>query len=131
MLVVDTGVVLKAILSGDHGLGYLEDPDLVSIPLMWSEARSALHEGMWRRELDEVSAETARRALEFCRVIPTAPAGLGAEAWRIAGELGWARTYDAEFCALASLLGIRLVTADARLRRGAARLGFVVGPTEV
>jgi hypothetical protein len=33
--------------------------------------------------------------------------------------------------ALASLLGCRLVTVDARLRCGAERLGFVVGPTEL
>jgi predicted nucleic acid-binding protein len=56
---------------------------------------------------------------------------LGAEAWRIADELRWARTHDAEYVALASLLRCRLVTVDARLRRGADRLGFVVGPTEL
>ncbi len=56
---------------------------------------------------------------------------LAAEAWSIADELGWAKTYDAEYVALASLLGCRLVTVDGRLRRGADRLGFVVGPTEL
>jgi predicted nucleic acid-binding protein len=33
--------------------------------------------------------------------------------------------------ALARILRCQLVTIDARLRRGAARLGFVIGPTEV
>ena len=33
---------------------------------------------------------------------------LGLEAWRIADELGWARTYGAEYVALGSLLGCRL-----------------------
>lgn len=33
--------------------------------------------------------------------------------------------------ALAALLRCRLVTVDGRLRRGADRLGFVVGPTEL
>jgi predicted nucleic acid-binding protein len=56
---------------------------------------------------------------------------LAEEAWRIADELGWAKTYDAEYVALASLLDCRLVTVDGRLRRGADRLGFVVGPTEL
>ena len=46
-------------------------------------------------------------------------------------QLGWAKTYDAEYVALASLLGCRLVTVDGRLRRGADRLGFVLGPTEL
>jgi predicted nucleic acid-binding protein len=131
LLVVDTGVVLKAILAGDHQLVYLADPELVAPPLMWSEGRSALHEASWRDELDKPSADSARKALEECRVTPRAPTGLGAEASRIATELGWAKTYDAEFCALASLLDTRLVTADARLRSGASRLGFVIGPTEI
>lgn len=59
------------------------------------------------------------------------PAELGQEAWRIAVELGWGRTYDAEYVALASILGCRLVTVDGRLRRGADRLGFVVTPEEL
>jgi hypothetical protein len=33
--------------------------------------------------------------------------------------------------ALAALLRCRLITVDGRLRRGANRLGFVVGPTEL
>jgi predicted nucleic acid-binding protein len=49
---------------------------------------------------------------------------------RIADELRWAKTYDAEYVARASLLGRRLVTVDARLHKGADRLGFVLGPTE-
>lgn len=56
---------------------------------------------------------------------------LSLEAWRIAGEFGWAKTYDAEYLALAHLLDCRLVTLDARLRRGADRLGFVVTPLEL
>lgn len=56
---------------------------------------------------------------------------LGDEAWRIAEEFGWAKTYDAEYVALALLLGCRLVTLDGRLRRGANRLGFVVSPGEL
>jgi predicted nucleic acid-binding protein len=45
--------------------------------------------------------------------------------------MGWAKTYDANYVALARLRDCRLVTLDARLRRGTGRLGLVVGPTEL
>ena len=98
---------------------------------MWSEARSALHERAWRNELGVNEAQRARTRLEEVEVKVRKHPGLAEEAWRIADELGWAKTYDAEYVALASLLGCRLVTVDGRLRRGADRLGFVVGPTEL
>lgn len=57
--------------------------------------------------------------------------GLMREAWKVAEEMGWAKTYDANYVALARMLACRLVTIDARMRRATARLGFVVGPTEL
>ena len=53
------------------------------------------------------------------------------KAWRVSDELGWAKTYDAEDVALARLLDCRVVTADARLRRGADRLGLVLSVSEL
>jgi len=52
-------------------------------------------------------------------------------AWAVADELGWAKTYDAEYVALARALGCRLVTVDARLKRGAGRLIEIVGPADL
>lgn len=57
--------------------------------------------------------------------------GLGRTAWSIARDLGWARTYDAEFVALAQLLDCRLVTLDERLIRGSSRLGRVIHPADL
>lgn len=98
---------------------------------MWSEACSALHERAWRGDIGAREANRARTRLQQADVEVTTHAALAEEAWRLADELGWAKTYDAEYVALASLLGCRLVTVDGRLRRGADRLGFVVGPTEL
>ena len=60
-----------------------------------------------------------------------APRALYVEAWRVASQLGWAKTYDAEYVALARLLRCRLLTRDDRLRRGAGRLVRVIGPLEL
>jgi len=58
-----------------------------------------------------------RRRLESCPVQARTHPRLGEEAWQIADQFGWAKTCDAEYVALARLLGCRLVTPDARLRR--------------
>ncbi len=130
MLVVDANVVVSALASATHLRG-LRDPELVAPLLMWSEARSALHEARWRGELGEGAARDAQRLLESAPIERSRPSKLGDAAWRIADTFGWAKTYDAEYVALAELLGCRLVTLDARLRRACDRLGFVVGPTEL
>lgn len=130
MLVVDASVALGA-CSVEDGFGDLRDPDLVAPPLMWSEALSVLHEQRWRGAIHADDAEDARARLERAPVARREPAQLRAEAWRLADALGWAKTYDAEYLALAALSGCRVVTVDGRLRRGADRLGLVLLPSEL
>lgn len=129
MLVVDASVVVEASLGG-RSLADLGD-DLVAPPLLWPEARSAIRQGYWRGAVALAQAQSARRALARAPVSVREHTRLGEEAWRIAEELGWAKTYDAEYVALAALLGCRLVTVDRRLRRSTDRLGYVVGPLEL
>ncbi len=132
MLVVDASLVVEwSLAPGEKTLSELLSDELLAPQILWSEAYSALHELAWRRELEIKSADVARSRLDRIEVRTRAHRRLADEAWRIADELGWAKTYDAEYVALASLLGCRLVTVDGRLRRGADRLGFVVGPTEL
>ncbi len=129
MVVVDASVVVTACLSED-GFQPLTSERLVAPQFLWSEVPSVLHELRWR---GSISLELADLALERFLKGPIAPrrtAALVQEAWRVADELGWARTYDAEYVALARLLGCRLLTTDARLRRGAAGLVKIAGPTE-
>jgi predicted nucleic acid-binding protein len=128
-LVVDASVALAA--SAADSFEQFGGEALVAPPLMWSEARSGLRGLMWRRELNVEDAEGARDRLEQCPVERRDDPRLGPAAWQVAEELGWAKTYDAEYVALARLLGCRVVTLDARLRRGADRLGLVISPSEM
>jgi len=130
VLVLDASVAVGGCLS-PHVLDELDDDRLVAPPLLWPESRSALRVLAFRGEITPSDARAGAEQLEMLPVVPQSPARLGLEAWRVAEELGWVRSYDAEYVALAALLGCRMVTIDLRLRRGADRLGFVVTPTEL
>jgi predicted nucleic acid-binding protein len=129
-LVVDASVALWA--SGAGGkFDVLGDTELVAPPLLWSECLSSLHAALWRRAIPRSRADAVRAELARAPIAARKPRNANDVAWRIADELGWAKTYDAEYLALGQLLGCRVVTLDARLRRGADRLDLVVTPGEL
>jgi len=130
VLVVDATVTLAA-AAASKGFEHFADPDLVAPPLMWSEARSVLHEMARRGELGAREARRVRRALERAPVAEQGHPQLGDAAWDVAERLGLVRTYAAEYVALARLLGCPLVTLDAEIRIRARRLCQIVGPAEL
>jgi len=105
--------------------------DLVAPALLWSEVTSVLNEMRWRGEVSEELAESAFDRLLTATITRRADESLYAEARYVARELGWKKTYDAEYLALARMLDTNLLSRDERLRRGARRLVTVVGPDEV
>jgi predicted nucleic acid-binding protein len=132
VLVIDASLVVEWCVAPDPpDLRELLGDELCAPSLMWSESQSALHERAWRGDLAPENADLARARLSRVSVRRKTHPRLLDETWRLASELGWAKAYDAEYVALAALLKCRLVTVDGRLRRGADRLGFVVGPTEL
>ena len=129
MLVVDAAAAITACLS-EAGLAGHADRQLVAPPLLWSEATSVLHQLRWRKEISGQLAEIALARLMSAPIASRRPKGLHEQAWRLADQLGWAKTYDAEYLALARLLRCRLMTTDAKLQRSAGRMVEIVGPEE-
>jgi predicted nucleic acid-binding protein len=124
-LVLDSSVVLTA-CSGPDGFAPFSGEDLVAPPLMWSEFLSSVREATWRGDVSRELADAAMTRFEDAPIRARTSRRHRAEALRIAVEFGWAKTYDAEYVALGSLLDCTVITRDLRLRRGTERLGFVL-----
>ena len=130
MLVLDASAAVQACLAAD-GFALFGTERLAAPALLWSEVSSVLHEMRWRKEVSEDLSGIAFKRLLTAPVSVRSPRRLRSEAWHIAEELGWMKTYDAEYVALARLLRCRLFTVDARLRRGAGRVVDIIGPDDL
>lgn len=136
MLVIDGSLAVELSLDriGEQASKALDDDgDLIAPPLLRSEVPSALHEMAFRGEISGALAELALQRFlgKKLGIAERRPDDLTSTAWQVADDFGWAKTYDAEYVALAKLNNCRLVTVDNRLRRGADRLGFIVTPAEL
>ena len=112
--VVDCGVVLHL---ATEEIEVHDEHELLAPTLLRSQALSVLHEAVHRRE---IPADVALERLERIWAMPIRLLGdavLRRKAWKLADELGWAETYDAEYVALTQLQADALVTLDTELAR--------------
>ncbi len=130
MIVLDASAAVHACLAA-NGFALLEDERLTAPALLWSEASSVLHEMRARKEISANLADAAFERLLHAPVSVRTTNRLRREAWRVAEELAWMKTYDAEYVALARMLKCRLFTVDARLRHGAGHLVEIIGPGDL
>lgn len=121
LVVVDANVVVQVVISGGE-LGPLAEHDLIAPPLLRAEALSSISEMAFRGEIPPDAARVAALRLARIHVRLERPDGLDERAWDVSRSLGWAKTYDAEYVALALMRSVPLLTIDARLRRGAGHL---------
>jgi predicted nucleic acid-binding protein len=130
VIVLDASAAVQACLAAD-GFDLFKNEPLIAPALCWSEVSSALHEMRWRKEISAGLADIAFGRLLAAPMSPRGSKRLRQEAWQVAEELGWMKTYDAEYVALARMLRCRLLTLDTRLRRGAGHVVEIIGPADL
>lgn len=129
-VVIDGSAAINAVLVADAFDGW-SHIRLLAPTLLWSEAAAGLSQMGWRGDLGASEVDSALNRLIAAPIETTLSRELVAEAAVIARRLGWAKTYDAEYVALARRLAIPLLSVDARLRAGAKALVEVVSPLDV
>jgi predicted nucleic acid-binding protein len=129
-IIIDPGAAMQLLATADVPFESL--PTLHAPALFWSEFLSALHAATWRGEVPATAAATMRQRLATIPIVRwDDDALLHQRAWELADLLGWAKTYDAEYVALAQMLDLPLLTVDGRLRRGVEHLVRVLGPGDL
>ena len=112
--VVDCGAVIHL---ARERVEVREEHELLSPTLLRSQTLSALHEAVHR---GEIASDVALDLLTRIWAMPIRLLGdavLRRKAWKLAEQLGWPETYDAEYVALTQLQADAFVTLDADLAR--------------
>jgi predicted nucleic acid-binding protein len=112
--VVDCGVVLHL---ASEGIEVPSEHELLAPTLLRSQTLSALHEAVHAGELAPGVALDRLARIQALPIRLLGDAVLRRNAWKLADQLGWASTYDAEYVALTKLQADALVTLDAKLAR--------------
>jgi indolepyruvate ferredoxin oxidoreductase alpha subunit len=90
---------------------------LVAPTLVRSQALSALYEAARRGEISAADGLEQVSRINSLGVRFLGDRVLQRQAWKIAAELGWETTYDAEYVALTRLQADAFVTSDEQLAR--------------
>ena len=95
---------------------------LVAPTLVRSQALSALYEAARRGEISAAEGIDRVTRINSMKVRFLGDKVLQRTAWKIADQLGWETTYDAEFVALTQLQADAFVTSDRDLARSISGL---------
>ena len=90
---------------------------LVAPTLVRSQALTALYEAARRGEISAAEGIERVTRINSLKVRFLGDKVLQRQAWKVADQLGWETTYDAEFVALTQLQADLFVTSDADLAR--------------
>jgi predicted nucleic acid-binding protein len=95
---------------------------LVAPTLVRSQALSALYKAAQRGEISAAEGLERVTRINSLKVRFLGDKVLQRTAWRVADQLGWATTYDAEFVALTQLQADVFVTSNGELARAVSGL---------
>ena len=95
---------------------------LVAPTLVRSQALSRLYEAARRGEISAAEGLERVTRINSLKVRFLGDKVLQRQAWKVADELGWASTYDAEYVALTKLQADAFVTTDPHLARAVSGL---------
>ena len=98
------------------------DHRLVAPTLVRSQALSALYQAARRGEISAAEGIERVTRINSLKVRFLGDKVLQRNAWRVADQLGWATTYDAEFVALTQLQADVFVTSNDDLARAVSGL---------
>jgi predicted nucleic acid-binding protein len=122
--VVDCETLLR-IAAGE--IEVAREHQLVAPTLVRSQALSALYEAARRGQIPAAEGLERVTKINSLKVRFLGDKVLQRTAWKIADELGWESTFDAEFVALTQLQADAFVTSDSELARAVS--GLVVTAT--
>jgi indolepyruvate ferredoxin oxidoreductase alpha subunit len=117
--VVDCETLLR-IAAGD--IEVAAEHRLVAPTLVRSQALAALYQAARRGEISAAEGRERLKRINSLKVRFLGDKVLQQTAWRVADQLGWETTDDAEFVALTQLQADAFVTADRDLARAVSDL---------
>jgi len=117
--VVDADTLLR-IAAGE--IQVAKGHQLVAPTLVRSQALAALYQAARRGEISAEEGLERVTRINSLKVRFLGDKVLQRTAWRVADQLGWQSTEDAEFVALTQLQADALVTSDRTLARAASKL---------
>ncbi len=121
---IDAGVALRLIR---EGITVPDEHQLVGPTLLRSEALSLIYASFRSGEISEKESRALLDGLAALRIRLLGDRVSRSVAFRIADQLGWSDTADAEYVAVAQLQADAFVTLDERLAREVAGVVPVVG----
>jgi predicted nucleic acid-binding protein len=128
IFVIDAPVAIDL---ATNGATVPSEHSLTAPTLLRSQVLALMYESVRRGEIDERAGRKVLDNIRGLRIRLLGDRSLQDHAWRIAAQLDWPDTYQAEFIALTQLQADALATADPKLAAAASTLVKTVPPVDI